>query len=74
VSGARVTPLDGSAADNLADAGGIAALLLPAPGIPVDNPQGWSEAIWPFPGSLLALNASYFYGAHLERLAGEDDR
>jgi hypothetical protein len=25
-------------------------------------------------GSLLTLTASYFYGARLERLAGEDDR
>ena len=47
---------------------------LPTPGIPVDNPPGWSEALWPVPGSLLALTASYFYGARLERLAGEDDR
>jgi uncharacterized membrane protein YeaQ/YmgE (transglycosylase-associated protein family) len=48
--------------------------LLPAPGIPVDNPPGWSEALWPVPGSLLALSASYFYGARRERLAGGDDR
>ena len=47
---------------------------LPVPGIPVDNPPGWREAMWPVPGSLLALTASYFYGARLERLAGEDDR
>ena len=24
--------------------------VLPAPGIPVDNPPGWSEALWPVPG------------------------
>ena len=48
--------------------------LLPAPGIPVDNPPGWGEALWPVPGSLLALSASYFYGARRERLAGGDDR
>jgi hypothetical protein len=48
--------------------------LLPAPGIPVDNPLGWSEPLWPVPCSLLALSASYFYGARRERLAGEDDR
>jgi hypothetical protein len=47
---------------------------LPTPGIPLDNPPGWTEALWPVPGSLLALTASYLYGARLERLAGEDDR
>jgi uncharacterized membrane protein YeaQ/YmgE (transglycosylase-associated protein family) len=47
--------------------------LLPAPGIPVDNPPGWNEALWPVPGSLLALCASYGYGARRERDAGEND-
>ena len=47
---------------------------LPAPGIPLDNPPGWSEALWPVPGSLLALIVSYLYGARLERTAGEGDR
>ena len=47
---------------------------LPTPGIPLDNPPGWTEALWPVPGSLLALTASYLYGARLERTAGEDDR
>jgi uncharacterized membrane protein YeaQ/YmgE (transglycosylase-associated protein family) len=46
----------------------------PTPGILVDNPPGWSEAVWPVPGSLLALTASYLYGARLGRFAGEDDR
>jgi hypothetical protein len=48
--------------------------LLPSPGIPVDNPPGWGEALWPVPGSLLALSTSYFYGARRERLAGGNDR
>jgi uncharacterized membrane protein YeaQ/YmgE (transglycosylase-associated protein family) len=47
---------------------------LPTPGIPLDNPPGWSEALWPVPGSLLALTASYLYGARVERMGGEDDR
>ena len=47
---------------------------LPTPGIPLGNPPGWTEALWPVPGSLLALFASYRYGARLERIGGEDDR
>jgi len=47
---------------------------LPTPGIPLDNPPGWTEALWPVPGSLLALIASYLYGARLERMWDEDDR
>ena len=47
---------------------------LPTPGIPLDNPPGWTEALWPVPGSLLALFASYRYGARHERIGGEDDR
>jgi hypothetical protein len=47
---------------------------LPTPGVGLDNPSGWTEALWPVPGSLLALIASYRYGARLERTAGEDDR
>lgn len=44
---------------------------LPTPGIPLDNPPGWSAAVWPAPGSLLALGASYLYGARRERIARE---
>jgi len=40
--------------------------VLPTPGIPLDNPPGLSEALWPLPGSLLALVASYLYGARRE--------
>jgi hypothetical protein len=39
---------------------------LPTPGIPLDNPPGWSEALWPLPGALLGLAASYLYGARRE--------
>jgi hypothetical protein len=44
---------------------------LPTPGIPLDSPPGWTEAVLPVPGSLLALIASYLYGAGMR---GEDDR
>jgi hypothetical protein len=55
--------------------GAIASVYaLPTPGIPLDNPPGWTKALSPVPGSLLALIASYRYGARLERTAGEDDR
>ena len=62
-TGARITPVDGSAADNLADSRD-----------PGREPAGWTEAVWPVPGSLLARIASYFYGARRQRLADEDDR
>ena len=35
--------------------------LLPAPGIPPHNPPGFAEALWPLPGSLLALAAFYWW-------------
>jgi hypothetical protein len=41
--------------------------LLPTPGVPLDNPPGLAAALWPLPGSLLALVASYLYGARQER-------
>jgi uncharacterized membrane protein YeaQ/YmgE (transglycosylase-associated protein family) len=45
----------------------VAGYLLPAPGFPAANPPGLGEALWPIPGSLIALVASYSYGARLER-------
>ena len=36
--------------------------LLPTPGIPTDNPPGLGAALWPVPGALLALGASYALG------------
>jgi hypothetical protein len=36
--------------------------LLPSPGIPESNPPGLEEAIWPVPGSILALALAYAYG------------
>ena len=47
--------------------------LLPVPGVPSHNPPGLSEALWPIPGSLLALLALYRYGVYRER-ADEEPR
>lgn len=41
----------------------MSGFLLPVPGIPLRNPPGVDEALWAMPGSLLALTASYWYGA-----------
>jgi len=47
--------------------GGIlSGFLLPTPGVPLDNPPGVVEALWPIPGALLALVLSYVYGARHE--------
>jgi uncharacterized membrane protein YeaQ/YmgE (transglycosylase-associated protein family) len=45
--------------------------LLPAPGVPPHNPPGLAEALWPIPGSLLALVALYRYGIYRERVDEE---
>jgi hypothetical protein len=45
----------------------VTGYALPTPGIPTDNPPGWSAALWPLPGSVLGLVFSYLYGARLER-------
>jgi uncharacterized membrane protein YeaQ/YmgE (transglycosylase-associated protein family) len=45
-----------------------AGYLLPVPGLPDRNPPGLSEALWPIPGSMVALAAAYAYGAYRERL------
>ena len=49
----------------------LSGYLLPAPGVPSANPPGVAEAIWPIPGSLLALVALYVHGARRER-TGDD--
>jgi hypothetical protein len=53
----------------LAAIGGALAsgYLLPVPGIPPHNPPGITEVLWPIPGALLALLATYAYGARRER-------
>ena len=42
--------------------------LLPSPGIPLRNPPGLSEALWPIPGSIVALLATYLVRLHRERV------
>ncbi len=42
--------------------------LLPSPGMTTDNPPGVTTALWPIPGSILALLGMYLYGARRERL------
>lgn len=53
----------------LAAVGGalVSGYLLPSPGIPPHNPPGITEALWPIPGSLLALLALYMYGPRREQ-------
>jgi len=52
-------------------AGALASgYLLPAPGVPADNPPGVGEALWAIPGSIAALAASYVYGARRDRAEG----
>jgi uncharacterized membrane protein YeaQ/YmgE (transglycosylase-associated protein family) len=52
----------------LAALGGALAtgFLLPTPGVPVSNPPGLAEALWPVPGALLGLVVLYRHGAHRE--------
>jgi uncharacterized membrane protein YeaQ/YmgE (transglycosylase-associated protein family) len=45
----------------------ISGYLLPFPGIPERNPPGVTEALWPIPGSVIALIGTYVYGARRER-------
>ncbi len=45
----------------------VTGFLLPTPGIPTDNPPGLAEALWPIPGSVLGLIASYVYGDRVLR-------
>jgi uncharacterized membrane protein YeaQ/YmgE (transglycosylase-associated protein family) len=45
----------------------VSGYLLPAPGIPPHNPPGVAEALWPIPGALIALLATYLYGARRDR-------
>ena len=47
----------------------LSGYALPTPGVPLENPPGWTAALWPLPGSVAALIASYLYGARRERLA-----
>ena len=51
----------------------VTGFLLPAPGIPLENPPGVAEALWPIPGTLLGLVLSYWFGARREALPGAAD-
>jgi hypothetical protein len=44
----------------------LTGFLLPTPGVPLHNPPGIAEALWPIPGALLALASCYAYGARRE--------
>lgn len=44
----------------------ISGYLLPFPGVPAQNPPGMTEAVWPIPGSIIALLGTYVYGARRE--------
>jgi hypothetical protein len=48
----------------------LTGFLLPSPGVPLDNPPGVGEALWPAPGSLLALGLSYGLGVRGEAARG----
>ena len=48
----------------------LTGFLLPAPGIPTDNPPGLAAVLWPVPGAIAALAASYCYGARLDLKRG----
>ena len=59
----------------VASGGGLlTGFLLPAPGVPLDNPPGVAEALWPIPGALIALGLSYAYGARREAAPRAADR
>ena len=48
----------------------VSGFLLPQPGIPGENPPGAGEAIWAIPGAVVALLATYRYGAHRDKARG----
>ena len=41
----------------------VSGYALPAPGLPTENPPGMAEAFWALPGAMIALGASYVWGA-----------
>lgn len=48
----------------------VSGYVLPVPGIPPHNPPGLAEALWPIPGSIVALLGTYLYGVR----RGREDR
>ena len=45
----------------------ITGYLLPSPGVPVHNPPGIEEGLWPIPGAVGALVLLYVHGARAEQ-------
>jgi hypothetical protein len=52
----------------------LTGFLLPTPGVPLGNPPGVAEALWPISGALLALGLSFAYGARREADSRPTDR
>ncbi|UGS35017.1 hypothetical protein [Capillimicrobium parvum] len=50
----------------------VTGYILPAPGIPTENPPGVGEALWAMPGALVGLAASYWYGSRREPHPGAE--
>jgi hypothetical protein len=49
-------------------AGAMASgLVLPAPGVPTENPPGMGEALWAIPGAVAGLVACWAYGSRRMR-------
>lgn len=49
----------------------VSGFLLPIPGLPSDNPPGVGEALWAFPGSVVALAVCFAVGTRIEARDGE---
>jgi hypothetical protein len=45
----------------------LSGYLLPSPGFSDANPPGVHEAIWPIPGTLVAVAVLYVFGARREK-------
>ena len=48
----------------------VSGYLLPAPGVPMENPPGLGEALSAIPGAVAALVVSYVYGARQDKRRG----
>ncbi len=48
----------------------LSGYLLPSPGIPDGNPPAVQSAIWPIPGTLVAVAVLYAWGARREARNG----
>ena len=48
----------------------LTGYVLPSPGIPVDNPPGLEEGLWPLPGAFAGLALSYWWGVRKEDAEG----